>query len=145
MPDVELMCVEGFVDDEPAWAALIQMDLVSVVETDEGSGGAGFLFSPRVCLHFDIFTASLNLLYLFSPIQHVLPCTPPAIYSVSLHFHIPIPQIRHIPVSMSKIVYFCGWMNDDFLSERLRSKHCTTFANMYRIWNELIQRQSAKL
>lgn len=133
MLDVGLMCVEGFADDEPAWAALLQMDLVSVVETDEGTGRRGFLFSPQVSFHFDIFTALLNLLYLFFlPIQHVLPCTLAEIYCIMFFltsFHIPIPRLCHIPLSMSEIVYFCAWMNDDFISERLQ-KHC-------RLWNNV--------
>lgn len=83
-----VICVEGFTEDKSAWAALLQMDLVSIVETDEGRGRRGFLFSPQVSLYFDIFTALLSLFFV-SPVHHVLPYTPPQVYSVvTTSFHI---------------------------------------------------------
>lgn len=91
MPDVGLMCVEGFADDEPAWAALIQMDLVSVVETDEGRGRRGFLFSPQVSLYFDIFTASLNLLCLFFSTHTARSALRFTVFLLT-SFHIPFPK-----------------------------------------------------
>lgn len=110
MPNAGIMYVEGFADDEPAFAALIQMDLVSVVETDEGRGRTGFLFSPQVSLHFDIFTASLNLLHLFFHLYSMFCPAHCLRFTVFLltSFHIPIPQPFHIPLSMSEVVYFCG-------------------------------------
>lgn len=75
---------------------------------------------------------SICYIFFFLPIQHVLPCTLAEIYCIMFFltsFHIPIPRLCHIPLSMSEIVYFCAWMNDDFISERLQ-KHC-------RLWNNV--------
>lgn len=48
-PEVGLMCVQGFGDEEPARAASIQMGLAGAAETDEGDGmlvlATGFPFS----------------------------------------------------------------------------------------------------
>lgn len=136
MPDVGLMCVEGFADDKPAWAASIQMDLVSVVETYEGRGRRGFLFAPQVSLYFDIFTASLNLLYLF--FSTYTACS--ALHTAwdlqcfsSLPFTSRFLNFVTLLWSMSEIVYFCGWMNDDFLSEWLQWKYCRLQSNVHQL------------
>ncbi len=98
---------------------------------DEGGGRRGFLFSPQVSLYFDIFTASLNLLYFFSTYTACSSLhTAWDLVFLLTSFYIPIPQLCHIPLSMGEIVYICGWMNDDFLSERLQQKYC-------RLWNNV--------
>lgn len=72
---------------------------------------------------------------------HIYSLAQSVIFCSSLHtawdlvflltsFHIPIPQLCPIPLSMREIVYFCGWMNDDFLSERLQQMYC-------RLWNNV--------
>lgn len=79
-----------------------------------------------------IYSLAQFVISFFLPIQHVLPCTLAEIYCIMFFltsFHIPIPRLCHIPLSMSEIVYFCAWMNDDFISERLQ-KHC-------RLWNNV--------
>lgn len=71
------------------------MDLVSALETDEGSGGTGSLSSPQVFLHFDIFTAQLNLLQCSLPLQAVFPTTQTTNYTIALR--VPHTSLNAIP------------------------------------------------
>lgn len=105
----------GVHGDKPAGAALIRSDpgvVMVVVETDSGSGGrqaegsSSSFLSPRVPFNPEMFTASLNLFYmfLFQPCSRVPPRTLPAsrfaVFPTTFLF--PAPQIRHIPPSTGK-------------------------------------------
>lgn len=77
-----VICVEEFTEAW-AWAASLQMDLVSLVETDEGRGRRG----SCSCSHHRFpliltYLQSCSVCFLFSPVHHVLPHTPSQVYSV---------------------------------------------------------------
>lgn len=122
--------VEGFADDEAVRAALICWTWSVLWRQMREEEEEVPCSHHRFPLYFDIFTASLNLLYLL--LSRVLPCT--LIYNVSPH--IPTPQLCHVALSMSgcwRSIVGCGTMyhvaenlfirQSDGISCKSRDKH----------------------